>query len=285
METGKPKRRQDGDEKRDDPVLHVGDYPVRSGGGTSLRFWVITIAAVLAMALTGALGRWQLGRAATKEQMALRLQQQSQLPVASLQAVMAQMRPAQGRAAIDGLDRRVMVTGTWLPQYTVLLDNRPMSGKTGFYVLTPLLDTDSGQAVLVQRGWLPRDFQDRERIAPFSTAAGPQRVLGRVARTASHTLALQADVPPAASSKVMIRQNLDLAAYRTETGLPLWDHVLVQTDGAPDGLVRDWPVPDQGVDKHYGYAFQWFGLCALIASLYVWFQLVPRFRSRPAAAG
>ena len=35
------------------------------------------------------------------------------------------------------------------------------------------------------------------------------------------------------------------------------------------------------MQKHYGYAFQWFALAALIAVLYVWFRLVrPRQRRR-----
>ena len=86
-----------------------------------------------------------------------------------------------------------------------------------------------------------------------------------------------------------IRQNLDLAAFRTETGLALAPLTVVQTGeavGAGDGLQRDWPVVGAGVDKHYGYAFQWFGLCGLMALLYVWFQIVRRFirpRSHPAA--
>jgi surfeit locus 1 family protein len=42
-------------------------------------------------------------------------------------------------------------------------------------------------------------------------------------------------------------------------------------------MQRDWPAVSSGVDKHYGYAFQWFGLCGLIALLYVWFQIVRRF--------
>ena len=55
---------------------------------------------------------------------------------------------------------------------------------------------------------------------------------------------------------------------------------------ASEGLQRDWPVVGTGVDKHYGYAFQWFGLCGLMALLYVWFQIVRRFirpRRQPAA--
>ena len=63
-------------------------------------------------------------------------------------------------------------------------------------------------------------------------------------------------------------------------GLPLAGLSLQQTDAANDGLQRDWPQINTGVDKHYGYAFQWFGLCALMALLYVWFQVVRRFQNR-----
>jgi cytochrome oxidase assembly protein ShyY1 len=74
-----------------------------------------------------------------------------------------------------------------------------------------------------------------------------------------------------------IRQNLDLAAFRSATQLPLLDLSVVQLGEPGEGMQRDWPVVSSGVDKHYGYAFQWFGLCGLIALLYVWFQIVRRF--------
>ena len=56
-----------------------------------------------------------------------------------------------------------------------------------------------------------------------------------------------------------------------------------QTGAASEGLLRDWTEPGSGVEKHYGYAFQWFALSALIAILYVWFQFIaPRRKSPPA---
>jgi surfeit locus 1 family protein len=57
-------------------------------------------------------------------------------------------------------------------------------------------------------------------------------------------------------------------------------------DTPPDGLLRNWPPVASGVDKHHGYAFQWFGLCALILILYVWFQILSPLRlarRRPTA--
>jgi cytochrome oxidase assembly protein ShyY1 len=84
---------------------------------------------------------------------------------------------------------------------------------------------------------------------------------------------------PGAAGSSPIRQNLDLEAYRAETGLPLRTDVsLQQTGETSEGLQRDWPAPALGVEKHYGYAFQWFGLSALVVFLYVWFQLIAPYR-------
>ena len=64
------------------------------------------------------------------------------------------------------------------------------------------------------------------------------------------------------------RQSLQAA----ESGLRLAPLSVQQADTpatAGDGLLRDWPRPAVDVQKHYGYAFQWFCLAALIAALYI----------------
>jgi len=66
-----------------------------------------------------------------------------------------------------------------------------------------------------------------------------------------------------------IRQNVDLAAYAAELGVPLQPFVLEQRNDNGDGLARDWAPADIGADRHYGYAFQWFGLAALTLVLLV----------------
>jgi surfeit locus 1 family protein len=43
--------------------------------------------------------------------------------------------------------------------------------------------------------------------------------------------------------------------------------VLQQTNDASDGLVREWDRPDLGIDKHRGYALQWYSLAGLTAVL------------------
>jgi len=66
-------------------------------------------------------------------------------------------------------------------------------------------------------------------------------------------------------------QNLTLERYRQAVPIAIQPFVIQQDqEGAPDdGLVREWLPPDVGVDRHYGYAFQWFALSALILMFYL----------------
>jgi surfeit locus 1 family protein len=131
-------------------------------------------------------------------------------------------------------------------------------------VLTPLRLAAGGQ-VLVLRGWLPRDAQDRTRIAPFPTPAGEVTVEGIALAAVPRVYSLGQD--PAAEAGRKIRQNIDLAAFARETGAPLLPVVLEQSNDNGDGLARDWAPADLGADRHYGYAAQWFGLAALTVVL------------------
>ena len=47
-----------------------------------------------------------------------------------------------------------------------------------------------------------------------------------------------------------------------ETGLPLQPFVIQQLSDTGDKLVRDWPAPTLGVERNYGYMFQWWGMAA-----------------------
>lgn len=249
-----------------------------------MRFWLITLAAVVGVWTTAALGRWQLSRAAEKEALQALLEARGRMPAVDARSLLG-AEPGTAVEVASLLHRAVVLEGRWLDEHTVYLDNRQMQGRPGFFVLTPMqLAGPRGGVVVVQRGWVARNFQDRQQLPPVETPTGMLvRVEGRVAAAPSRLYEFQGADRAQGSSR--IRQNLDLAAFRSETGLPLAPFTVVQTGAASDALLRDWPVVGTGVDKHYGYAFQWFGLCGLIALLYVWFQIVRRFirpRSQPA---
>lgn len=242
-------------------------------------------AALVVVAITCALGNWQLNRAHEQEGRAARLQ-----------ALAAQPPVVLGRAPLPQLvtDRTVRVTGRFDTARTVLLDNRPHGNgndsRAGFLVLTPLRitaperapasDVGAMQAVLVLRGWLPRDAQDRTRIAPFPTPESEVTIEGTALAAVPRVYSLGQPASAEAGSK--IRQNVEIAAYATETGLALHPLVVEQRSDTGDGLARDWAPADLGADRHYGYAFQWFGLAVLTVVLVV---VLGWRRARRLAAG
>ena len=238
---------------------------------------IVLLAALVTAAGTARLGVWQLERGAQKAALQATLDSRLNLP-----ALGPLDLPADAQAVQTQLHRRIELQGVWLPEFTVYLENRQMQGRPGFFAVTPLALAD-GTAVLVQRGWLPRDLRDRTRVQAPRPATGPVRLQARIA------------LPPArlydfdAAAAGPIRQNLDVAAFALETRLKLRPCSVLELDDAPnpagqapspDRLLRDWPLPAADVHKHHGYAFQWFALSALTIALYVWFQnLRPRRRA------
>lgn len=226
----------------------------------------MTVAAMLACALTLLLGRWQLSRAAYKEDLQARIESQQRMPPWSNSELLVAADPALG------MHRPAVLRGYWLPAHTVFLDNRPMQARVGFYVVTPFALAGSGRVILVQRGWLPRNFAQRTDLPEVPNTAGEVTLQGRIAPSPGKLYEL------GQASHSAIRQNLEITAFAQETGLPLLPVTLLQTDAPSEGLLREWPAVDAGVQKHYGYAAQWFGIAALIALLYLWFQwLQPYF--------
>jgi surfeit locus 1 family protein len=254
--------------------------------GLTLRRRLVLLATLAAAALTARLGLWQLDRVRQKTELQAQIDARGALPPLPQPELARDAAAAQAQT-----HRRVALHGRWLAAATVHLDNRSHNGRAGFLVVTPLLLDDGaavtgrdaalrtgGDAVLVQRGWSPRDAVDPARLAPLLTPEGPVEIDGLLAPPPSRLLQLgDAGIGP-------IRQNLDLEQFAREIRVPLLPLTVQQLDrpgAAADGLQRQWPAPAIDVGTNRGYAVQWFALCALIIGLYVWFELIaPRRLAR-----
>jgi surfeit locus 1 family protein len=227
---------------------------------------VVVIAALAGIALATRLGFWQLDRAHQKIALQTSLDARAREPVLDAAALARTVDAAEAQH-----QRRVVVRGHWLADRTVYLDNRQMDGRVGFFVVTPLVLEPGPGAILVQRGWAPRSFTERDALPRVSTPTGTVTVEGTLAGSPSRLF----DFAGAASGP--IRQNLDIGPFARETGVALLPLSVVQRDtpdAAADGLLRHWPAPATDVQKHYGYAVQWFAIAAAIAFLYVWHRFI-----------
>lgn len=220
--------------------------------------WIPFIAAVTVAAIGLMLGNWQTRRAHEKEAIEAKLLERAQAPT-----VVVDAKP---KNPGDMEYRRVSVTGNFVDNWNIYLENRPHQGVPGFYVLTPLKIAGSGTHILVVRGWIRRDVADRTRLPPIATPRG-QVEIGGIARAGTgHVLQLGTAEPLKPNAIV---QNAGITDIGRAAGIELQPFVIEQTSDAADGLIRDWPRPSSGADKHRGYAFQWYALAATALLFFV----------------
>jgi surfeit locus 1 family protein len=220
--------------------------------------WLPALLILIVVAVTARLGFWQRDRAHQKEALQAHITQFENAPAEPIGSAPLALK--------DIEFHRVRVRGSFVADKVVYLDNRPYDDQPGFYVVMPFKLADGGY-VLVNRGWLPRNINDRTVIAPYVTPPGQIEIEGIARADATRAFELgQGGSAPHQS----IRQNLDLGAYAAETGLPLQPFVIQQLSDDGDKLVRDWPAPDTDVERNYGYMLQWWGMAiaALAFGLY-----------------
>lgn len=226
-------------------------------------------AALLVVLLGISLGSWQLRRADEKAA----LQQAQDQSAATPPVPLGGNVPLPAPAAVDG--RQVQAQGTFLPERSVFLDNRTRDGIAGFHVLTPLKLDDRDDHVMVLRGWIARDPQDRERLPDLTTPSSVVRVSGLAVADLRQPIMLGAEAAPQSGDRLW--QHFDYDKFTAWAGLRLYPLVLRQTvePDYRDGLARDWVQPGVSVDRHRAYAFQWFALSAVAAA--TWAVLLWRY--------
>ena len=214
------------------------------------------------------LGFWQLRRAEVKIQKAQQINELAQQTI---------LNANERYWTLDlALYHRMQATGYWMPERAVWLQNRPHPlGKdpktgiaTGFNLIMPLQLTSSPEMVLwVNRGWIPRSFEQINQVTPIKTQTEIVTVNGIVFPDSGKTYQLAPEAENIASDGLKIQENL-VIDQESFLGKQLLPFVLrEQNTETNDGLDKSMPIPKSGVNTHYGYAFQWFGL-ALMTFLY-----------------
>ena len=211
------------------------------------------VAAALGIAGTIGLGNWQTRRAEEKSAR----QAAWDTAVAGAPLVLDSIESIRHVAA--RLPRRVRVQGQFVPDATVLVGNRMLESRAGSYVVTPVELNRDVPAILVNRGWSPYD--PRKTASDLKPGAGPVVIEGIAVERVPRVLELgEFD-----AKLGVVWPNLDYDIFERASGRRVTRFVVEQTTDTADGLVRRWPRPDAGIDRHRGYALQWYALAAVLA--------------------
>ena len=195
------------------------------------RLWAFALAAA-GCAAGIALGNWQSGRAAEKR-------------------------------ALAAAEKPEVLRGAFESKYTVLLDNKLHRGRPGYHVVQPLRLADSGRHVLVNRGWVAMK-ETRELLPVFQTPSSDVTLEGL--RKVRFPRAYEVPGTPVAG---LVKQNITVEESAARSGLAFEPWVFEQHSALDDGLVREWPRADAGVEKHASYALQWYSLALLSIILFL----------------
>jgi len=229
-----------------------------------VRSWLPTVAAIAGIALTSALGVWQLGRGNEKAAQVERLSSAQNGPLIAM--------PSTDINASDVAWQRVEASGRFAAEYTVFIDNRVLNGVVGYHVITPLKIEHGDRYVLVNRGWVAA-AADRRTLPKIDTPTGLMRIAGIASIPSERQFELSTRV-----AEGNVWQNLTLSRYRATVNIPIQPVVIQQDSVVDDGLKREWVATGPSPDRNYGYAFQWFAMAAAILIYY----LVTHVRKRAA---
>ncbi|MBB4792949.1 cytochrome oxidase assembly protein ShyY1 [Streptomyces nodosus] len=230
------------------------------------RWWGINVFVLLAIPFCVFMGSWQLSRFEARVQ-----DHQTQTERAATDRKEAP-RPLDELLPVDKMTSGMQATATGRYGKQLLVPDRELDGRQGFYVLT-MLRTGSGQALPVVRGWLPGDAD------PAKAPAAPT---GEVTVTG----ALQASESPGANGVSAVGGLPDgqTAAISSASLVNLVPYDVydawITLDKADSGMK---PVPatapqGTGLDlkafQNLGYTGEWFVFAGF--TVFMWFRLLRR---------
>ncbi|MFF4751575.1 SURF1 family protein [Streptomyces sp. NPDC002514] len=230
------------------------------------RWWGINVFALLAIPLCVFMGSWQLSRFESRVQAG----RDASEKVTTDRTEAA--RPLAGLLPVDTATSGKRATATGRYDQQLLVPDRQLDGRDGYYVLT-LLRTGSGKALPVVRGWLPGTADAAKAPAP---PAGEVTVTG--ALQASETpgdngVSALGGLPPGQTAAISSGSLVNLVPY------PVYDAWITLDKGDAGMTAVPATVPQgSGLDlkafQNLGYTGEWFVFAGFV--VFMWFRLLRR---------
>ncbi|MGW7516983.1 SURF1 family protein [Streptomyces sp. NPDC054796] len=243
------------------------------------RWWGINLFAVLAIPVCLFMGSWQLSR------FEARVDTHQQQEQSADKAEHAKAEPLHDLLPLTGetVGRTAKTTGRYDTGHPLLVPDRELDGKRGFYVLS-LLRTDSGKALPVVRGWLPGAADPGRVPAPPKGEVTVSGVLQVSESARSPDVESAGGLPEGQLGMISAAALVNVVSYdvydawitQQRTEAPLKPVPPVQPDNS--GL-------DMKAFQNLGYTGEWFVFAGFV--VFMWFRLFRREAelARDAALG
>ena len=217
------------------------------------RFFIPAFLIIATLALLITLGFWQLDRA--DEKRAIEDQ------VANANANIAELI-----TDVDLLSEKeyyhVHLQGSYVGDKQFSYDNQIVDQISGYYVLTPFVLKGDSRAILINRGFIPWNGR-RDQIADIDIGAKIAEVKVQISKPVKR---MELKASEITQDFPVLVQALDVDEMSAIASLDFANIVGLLGPESENGFVRKWDPYTGSIERHIGYAIQWF-LMALVLSI------------------
>ena len=129
-------------------------------------------------------------------------------------------------------------------------------------MLTPFLLTGQSKAVIINRGFIPWNGR-RDKLADIDVEATTREIKVQVSRPIKRIELKASDI---SDQFPVLIQAIDFNVIEEISSISFVDVIGLLDSSSADGFVRKWEPYTGSIEKHIGYAIQWF-LMALVLGI------------------
>ena len=219
----------------------------------SLRFLIPAVLIVATIAFLASLGLWQLDRANEERAIEASIQKAN---TGTIELISDENR------LLEKEYYQVRLKGQYLSNKQFIYDNQIVDQVSGYYVLTPFkLENQSG-TIVINRGFIPWNG-DREKLADISIDITKSEIKVQISKPIKRIELKPSEV---SNNFPTLIQAVDLVKMSEIAGVNFSSMVGLLDASMDDGFVRKWEPYTGSIEKHIGYAVQWF-LMAIVLGI------------------
>ena len=218
----------------------------------SLRFLFPSILITATFAFLVSLGFWQLERADEKRgiETSIKLANTGSVELIKDEEVLENKEYYE-----------VRLQGKYLSDKQFIYDNQIVDQVSGYYVLTPFALEGQSKAILINRGFIPWNGR-RDKLADIVIGQETREIKVQISKSIKRMELKPSEV--GIQFPVLI-QSIDLQDMADRAKVDFSSVIGLLDASASNGFIRKWEPYTGSIEKHIGYAVQWFLMALVLA--------------------
>lgn len=218
----------------------------------SLRFLLPSILITATFAFLVSLGFWQLDRADEKRGI------EASIKLANTGSV--ELIVEEGSLKNKEY-YEVRLQGKYLSDKQFIYDNQIVNQVSGYYVLTPYALEGQSKTILINRGFIPWNGR-RDKLVDIGIGQDAREIKVLISKPIKRMELKPTEI--GIQFPILI-QSIDLQDMASLASVDFSSVIGLLDPSASNGFVRKWEPYTGSIEKHIGYAVQWFLMALVLA--------------------